>query len=83
MTTGAPQPNSRAVFYETYERRYGVEPGKGPGPGRDTGFDAASIIALAMVAAGTSSDGKAIAAGIARVTDPGGTPVAATVEGFR
>ncbi|WP_204310715.1 hypothetical protein, partial [Escherichia coli] len=42
VTPGAPQPNSRAVFYETYERRYGVEPGKGPGPGRDTGFDAAS-----------------------------------------
>ena len=82
LTPGAPQPNSRAVFYETYEKRYGIEPGKGTGPGRDSGFDAASIIALAMVAAGSYSDGKAIAAGIARVTDPAGTPVPATVEGF-
>jgi len=83
VTPGAPQPNSRAVFYETYERRYGLEPGKGPGPGRDSGFDAASIIALAMVAAGNANNGRAIAGGIARVTDPAGTPVAATVEGFR
>ena len=82
LTPGAPQPNSRAIFYETYEKRYGLEPGKGPGPGRDSGFDAASMIALAMVAAGSYSDGKAIAAGIARVTDPAGMPVPATVEGF-
>jgi len=83
LTPGAPQPNSRAIFYETYEKRYGIEAGKGPGPGRDSGFDAASVIALAMVAADSYTDGKAIAAAISRVTDPAGTPVTATVEGFR
>ena len=83
LTPGAPQPNSRAVFYETYEKRYKFEPGKGVGPGRDTGFDAANIIALAMVAAGNYTDGKTIAAAISKVTDPAGTPVMATVDGFK
>ncbi len=83
LTPGAPQPNSRAVFYETYEKRYKFEPGKGVGPGRDTGFDAASMIALAMVAANNYTDGKTIAAAMAKVTDPAGTPVTATVEGFK
>lgn len=83
VTPGAPAPNSRAVFYEAFEKRYGFEPGKGVGPGRDTGYDAAALIGLAMVAAQNIKDGKAIAAGVAKVTDPAGTPISTTVEDFR
>src|SRR5262249_19025183 len=83
VTPGAPQPNSRSVFYETYEKRYGLEPGKGPGPGRDSGYDAAALISLAMMAAKDYKDGKAIAAAIGRVTDPNGTPIMATVADYK
>jgi branched-chain amino acid transport system substrate-binding protein len=83
VTPGAPQPNSRSVFYETYEKRYNLDPGKGPGPGRDSGYDAAALIGLAMMAAKDYKDGKAIAAAIGRVTDPNGTPIMATVADYK
>jgi branched-chain amino acid transport system substrate-binding protein len=83
VTPGAPQPNSRSVFYETYEKRYNLDPGKGPGPGRDSGYDAAALIALAMMAAKDYKDGKAIAAAIGRVTDPAGPPIMATVADYK
>ena len=83
VTPGAPQPNSRGVFYEAYEKRYGFEAGKGVGPGRDTGYDAAALISLAMMAAKDYKSGKAIAAAMARVTDPNGTPINTTVDDFK
>lgn len=83
VTPGAPQPNSRSVFYETYEKRYNLDPGKGPGPGRDSGYDAAALIGLAMMAAKDYKDGKVIAAAISRVTDPAGTPIMATVDDYK
>ena len=83
VTPGAPLPNSRAAFYEAYEKRYNFEPGKGVGPGRDTGYDAAALISLAMMAAKDYKNGKAIAAAMGRVTDPNGTPIAANVADFK
>ena len=83
VTPGAPQPNSRGVFYEAYEKRYGFEAGKGVGPGRDTGYDAAALISLAMMAAKDYKSGKAIAAAMTRVTDPNGTPINTTVDDFK
>lgn len=83
VTPGAPQPNSRAVFYQAYEKRYNLEAGKGVGPGRDTGYDAAALISLAMMAAKDYKNGKAIAAAMSKVTDPNGTPITATPEDFK
>lgn len=83
VTPGAPLPNSRAAFYEAYEKRYGFEAGKGVGPGRDTGYDAAALISLAMMAAKDYKSGRAIAAAMGRVTDPNGTPIAATVDDYK
>jgi ABC-type branched-subunit amino acid transport system substrate-binding protein len=83
VTPGAPLPNSRAAFYEAYEKRYNFEPGKGIGPGRDTGYDAAALISLAMMAAKDYKNGKAIAAAMGRVTDPNGTPIGANVADFK
>ena len=83
VTPGAALPNSRAVFYEAYEKRYNLEAGKGPGPGRDSGYDAAALISLAMMAAKDYKSGKAIAAAIGKVTDPNGTTITATVEDYK
>jgi len=83
VSPGAPLPNSRAVFYEAYEKRYGLQAGKGVGPGRDTGYDAAALISLAMMAAKDYKNGKTIAMAMGRVTDPNGTPITATVEDFK
>lgn len=83
VTPGAPLPNSRAVFYQAYEKRYGFEAGKGVGPGRDTGYDAAAMIGLAMMAAKDYKSGKAIAAAMGKVTDVNGTPISATPEDFK
>jgi branched-chain amino acid transport system substrate-binding protein len=83
VSPGAPLPNSRAVFYEAYEKRSGLPAGKGVGPGRDTGYDAAVLISLAMMAAKDYKNGKTIAMAMGRVTDPNGTPITATVEDFK
>lgn len=83
VTPGAPEPNSRQVFYDQYEKRYGFEAGKGVGPGRDTGYDAAAIISLAMLAAKNYKDGKAIAAAVPKVMDPKGTPISTTVDDYK
>jgi ABC-type branched-subunit amino acid transport system substrate-binding protein len=83
LTPGSPQPNSRAAFYEAYEKRYNLEAGKGPGPGRDSGYDAAALIGLAMASAKSYTDGKKIAEHVYKVTDPAGEAVPATVEGFK
>lgn len=83
VTPGAPQPNSRQTFYDQFEKRFGFEPGKGVGPGRDTGYDAAALISLAMVAANSYKDGRAIAAAVPRITDPAGTPISTTAEDYR
>lgn len=82
LTPGAPTPNSRAPFYAAYEKRYNLAAGKGPGPGRDSGYDAAVLIGLAMVSAKTYTDGKKIAEHVYKVTDPKGEPIMATPEGF-
>lgn len=83
VTPGSPQPNSRAAFYEAYEKRYNLQPGKGPGPGRDSGYDAAALIGLAMVSAKTYTDGKKIAEHVYKVTDPAGEPIRATPEDYK
>lgn len=83
VTPGAPKPNSRDLFYAAYEKRYNLEAGKGPGPGRDSGYDAAALISLAMMAAKNYKDGKQIAAAFARITDPNGTPIMATADDYK
>lgn len=82
LTPGAPEPNSRKAFYEAYEKRYNLEAGKGPGPGRDSGYDAAALIGLAMMSAKTYTDGNKIAKHVYEVTNPKGEPIYATPEGF-
>ena len=67
MTPGSPSPNSATIYREVYEKRWNSS---GVGPGRDSGYDAATLIGLAMLAAKDFKDGKKIAAALPKVTDP-------------
>ena len=58
---------------------FGTEPN---GPGLPNSFDATMIALLAMEAAAEAT-GESIAAAVARVTDPSGTPIFPNVEGLR
>ncbi len=82
VTPGAPEPNSRKAFYDAFEKRFNFQPGKGPGPGRDSGYDAAALIGLAMISAKSHTDGKKIAEHVHKVTDAKGEPIYATPEDF-
>jgi branched-chain amino acid transport system substrate-binding protein len=52
------------------------------GPGRDSGYDAAALIGLAMVSARSYTDGRKIAAAVYNLIDPKGTPIHATPEDY-
>ena len=79
LTPGSPEPNSAKLYRDAYEKRWNAS---GVGPGRDSGYDAAAIIALAMVAAQDYKDGKKIAAAIPKLTDPNGETIYASVADF-
>jgi branched-chain amino acid transport system substrate-binding protein len=82
VAPGAPEPNSRKLFYEAFEKRFNFAPGKGPGPGRDSGYDAAALIGLAMISAQSHTDGKKIAEHVYKVTDTKGELIFATPEDY-
>jgi len=80
LTPGAPEPNSVKFYRDAYEARWKMP---GAGPGRDQAFDAGMLIGLAMAAAKDYKSGPAIAAGIAKVTDPKGELIYANVDDLR
>ncbi|MDJ0630049.1 MAG: ABC transporter substrate-binding protein [Rhodobacter sp.] len=77
--TASPRSDSADAFRAAYMARFGKEPN---GPGLANSYDAAMIALLAMEAAGQDASGADVAAAVARVTDPGGTPVSADTAGF-
>ncbi len=77
--TASPRSDSADAFVAAYVERFGSEPN---GPGLANSYDAAMIALLAMEAAGPDASGADVAAAVARVTDPGGTPVSANTAGF-
>lgn len=77
--TASPRVDSAAAFVEMYKDKFGSEPS---GPGLANSYDATMIALLVMEAAGKDAKGPEIAAQVARVTDPEGTPVTADGEGF-
>lgn len=78
--TASPRVSSASAFVTLYKERFKAEPN---GPGIGNSYDATMITLLAMQAAGKGAKGAAIAAKIAAVTDPKGTPVEANIEGFK
>ena len=76
--TASPRADSAEAFRAKYVERFGSEPN---GPGLANSYDAAMIALLAMEAAGPDASGTDIAAAVARVTDPAGTPVTADAAG--
>ena len=78
--TSSPRTKSASAFVEAYKARFKKEPN---GPGLANSYDATMVVLLAMQAAGKGAGGAAIAAKVAAVTDPKGTPVEANVEGFK
>ena len=77
--TASPRSESADAFRAAYVERFGSEPN---GPGLANSYDAAMIALLAMEAAGKDASGADVAAAVARVTDPAGTPVSADTAGF-
>ncbi len=77
--TASPRVSSADAFVKAYKERFDSEPN---GPGLANSYDAAMITLLAMEAAGKGTTGDQIAAAVARVTDPNGTPVSADAAGF-
>lgn len=78
--TSSPRTKSASAFVELYKSRFKKEPN---GPGLANSYDATMVVLLAMQAAGKGAGGAAIAAKVAAVTDPGGTPVEANEDGFK
>lgn len=77
--TASPRSDSADAFRTAYMERFDSEPN---GPGLANSYDAAMIALLAMEAAGKDASGADVAAAVARVTDPNGTPVSADTAGF-
>ena len=77
--TASPRSASADAFRTAYMERFESEPN---GPGLANSYDAAMIALLAMEAAGKDASGPDIAAAVAKVTDPNGTPVSADTAGF-
>lgn len=77
--TASPRTDSASAFVDLYKARFDSEPN---GPGLSNSFDATMIALLAMQAAGKDASGSQIAAQVAKVTDPDGTPVSADTAGF-
>lgn len=80
LTPGASETPSLENFRKAYTAANDED---AEGPGRANTYDAVAIAALAIDAAGTATDGKAIAEGIRKVTDPDGETVYAGVDGFK
>ena len=79
VDSSAPRVDSAAGFVEAFTAHFGRAPS---GPGLPNSFDATAISLLAYHAAGRDATGAQIAAQVARVTDPEGEVIPATVEGF-
>lgn len=77
--TASPRSDSADAFRTAYMERFDSEPN---GPGLANSYDAAMIALLAMEAAGKDASGAEVAAAVAKVTDPDGTPVSADTAGF-
>ena len=77
--TASPRSDRADAFRSAYKDRFDSEPN---GPGLPNSYDAAMIALLAMEAAGKDASGADIAAAVARVTDPDGTPISADTAGF-
>ncbi len=77
--TASPRTESASAFVDLYKAKFDSEPN---GPGLSNSFDATMIALLAMHAAGKDASGSQIAAQVAVVTDPEGTPVSADAAGF-
>lgn len=77
--TASPRSDSADAFRAAYMERFDSEPN---GPGLANSYDAAMIALLAMEAAGKGASGAEVAAAIANVTDPNGTPISADTAGF-
>lgn len=77
--TASPRSDSADAFRAAYQERFESEPN---GPGLANSYDAAMIALLAMEAAGKDASGADVAAAVAKVTDPNGTPVTADTAGF-
>ncbi|MEM6634726.1 MAG: ABC transporter substrate-binding protein [Pseudomonadota bacterium] len=77
--TSSPRTESANAFRAAYQARFDSEPN---GPGLANSYDAAMIGLLAMQAAGEGASGSDIAAAVAKVTDPDGTPITADTAGF-
>ena len=77
--TASPRVASADAFKTLYMAKFDKEPN---GPGITNSYDAAMIALMAMQAAGKDASGNDIAAAVARVTDPKGTPVQANAKGF-
>ncbi len=77
--TASARSESADAFRAAYMERFDAEPN---GPGLANSYDAAMIALLAMEAAGQNASGPDIAAAVAKVTDPNGTPVSADTAGF-
>ena len=77
--TASPRSASATKFVDQYTEHFGSAPN---GPGLSNSYDATMIALLAMEAAGKDAGGDQIAAMVARVTDPSGTPVSADADGF-
>lgn len=77
--TASPRSESADAFRAAYVERFDSEPN---GPGLGNSYDATMIALLAMEAAGKDASGADIAAAVAKVTDPNGTPVTADTAGF-
>jgi ABC-type branched-subunit amino acid transport system substrate-binding protein len=80
ITPGETSGTSLQDFRTAFEAKYHIS---AVGPGREQGYDAAVVLALAIDAAGTAKDGAAIARAIYRVTDPAGTPVGVGTAAFK
>lgn len=77
--TASPRADSADAFRTAYIERFDSEPN---GPGLANSYDATMIALLAMESAGKDASGAEIAAAVAKVTDPAGTPVSADTAGF-
>jgi len=77
--TASPRVASADAFVSAYKTRFDAEPN---GPGLANSYDATMIALLAMEVAGKGATGDQVAAAVAYVTDPAGTPVTADAAGF-
>lgn len=80
LTPGASETPSLENFRTAYSAKFNQE---AEGPGRSNTYDSIVVAALAIEAAKGAADGKAIAEGIRKVTDPEGEVIYAGVDGFK